>query len=82
MTAFEEVAHVADILIQVNVELDQVPVRISDILALDAGSVIKTSRAAGENIDIQVGGAVIGSGEIVIIEERVAVRITDFKEDH
>ncbi len=37
-------------------------------------------RSAGENIDILVGGALLGSGEIVIIEDTVGVRITDFRE--
>jgi flagellar motor switch protein FliN/FliY len=41
---------------------------------------ITTARSAGENIDLVIGGARIGSGEIVIIEEAVGVRITDFKE--
>jgi flagellar motor switch protein FliN/FliY len=45
------------------------------------GSVIKMLRSAGENIDIYVGGAMLGSGEIVIIEESVGVRITDFNEE-
>ena len=37
-------------------------------------------RSAGENIDILAGGTLIGSGEVVIIEETVGIRITDFKE--
>ncbi len=81
MTAFEEIAHVAEVPMHVDVRLDELPIRICDILELDAGSVIRTTRAAGENIDIMIGGAVIGAGEIVIIEEKVAVRITDFKEE-
>jgi flagellar motor switch protein FliN/FliY len=52
-----------------------------EILSLDQGSVIKMIRSAGENIDIYVGGAMLGSGEIVIIEETVGVRITDFNEE-
>ncbi len=36
------------------------------------------ARSAGENIDIYVGGTMLGSGEIVIIEETVGVRITGF----
>ena len=48
---------------------------------LDQGSVIKMIRSAGENIDIYVGGSMLGSGEIVIIEETVGVRITDFNEE-
>ncbi len=42
---------------------------------------VKLPRLAGENIDILIGGALIGSAEIVIIEETVGVRITDFVEE-
>lgn len=51
------------------------------ILELREGSVIRLPRSAGENIDILAGGHLLGSGEIVIIEERFGVRITDFRED-
>jgi flagellar motor switch protein FliN/FliY len=80
MTSLEEIAHLADIRIEVRAELDQTTMTIECILALEPGSVITTGRSAGENIDLVVGGARIGSGEIVIIEEAVGVRITDFKE--
>jgi flagellar motor switch protein FliN/FliY len=36
------------------------------------------SRSAGENIDILIGGRLVGFGEIVIIEDSMGVRITDF----
>jgi flagellar motor switch protein FliN/FliY len=36
------------------------------------------SRSAGENLDIRIGGAMIGCGEIVISETTTGVRITDF----
>jgi flagellar motor switch protein FliN/FliY len=81
LTVFEEVAYVADIPMHVTVELDHITMRIRDILALSEGSVIKTRRAAGENINILIGGAPVGSGEVVIIEETVGVRITDFTEE-
>ena len=48
---------------------------------MENGTVIKMSRSAGENIDIRVGGALVGFGEIVILEENMGVRITDFHED-
>ncbi len=80
MTALEEIAHLADIHIEVQAELDRTVMTIEDILALAPGSLITTARSAGENIDLVIGGARIGSGEIVIIEEAVGVRITDFKE--
>jgi flagellar motor switch protein FliN len=81
MTAFEQIAHIADIPTSVSVDLDRITMTIREVLALRAGGVIKTTRAAGENVAILVGGAPIGSGEIVIMEETVGVRITDFREE-
>lgn len=80
MTALEEIAHLADIRMDVQAELDRITMTIEKILEMDKGTVIQTTRSAGENIDLVIGGARIGSGEIVIIEETVGVRITDFKE--
>ena len=81
MTAFEEVGHLNDVPVDVDVELDRKKMTVREILMLEKGSVIKMLRSAGENIDIYVGGAMLGSGEIVIIEEAVGVRITDFNEE-
>jgi flagellar motor switch protein FliN/FliY len=81
MTAYEEVGHLYDIPIDVDVELDRKKMTVREILSLEPGSIIKMVRSAGENIDIYVGGSMLGSGEIVIIEEAVGVRITDFNEE-
>jgi flagellar motor switch protein FliN len=81
MTAFEEIGHLYDIPIDIDVELDRKKMTVREILSLGPGSVIKMVRSAGENIDIYVGGTMLGSGEIVIIEETVGVRITDFNEE-
>lgn len=78
MTPLEEIAHLADVPVDVEVELGRKIMTIRDILQLDLDSVIRMPRSAGENIDIRVGGALIGFGEIVIIEDTVGVRITDF----
>jgi flagellar motor switch protein FliN/FliY len=80
MTALEEIGHLADVPLDVDVELARKTMALRDILALSVGSVIRMPRSAGENIDILAGGALIGSGEVVIIEEAVGVRITDFKD--
>ncbi len=81
MTALEEIAHLGDIPIYIEVELDRKRMTVEQILSLEAGSVIKMERSAGENIDLLVGGTLVGSGEIVIIEETVGMRITDFIEE-
>ena len=81
MTPIESIGHLADIPVNIDVELARKAMTVGQILALEKGSVIKMTRSAGDNIDILVGGALLGSGEIVIIEETVGVRITDFNEE-
>lgn len=81
MTPVEEIGRMADVPIGIDVELDRKVIPMRELLELAPGSIIKMTRSAGENIDILVGGALVGFGEIVIIEETVGVRITDFVEE-
>jgi flagellar motor switch protein FliN len=81
MSASEQIAHIADVPIDVEVELDRTVMTVAEVLDLNPGNVIRMSRSAGENIDILIGGALIGFGEIVIIEDAVGVRITDFSSE-
>jgi flagellar motor switch protein FliN/FliY len=67
-----------DVPLTLEVELDRRPLTVRDILRLAPGSVLKMDRSAGENIDIRVGGVLTGFGEIVILEDRMGVRITGF----
>ncbi len=78
MTPFQEIAGLADVPIEVEVQLGHKILTIAQILELGPESVIRMARSAGDNIDILVGGTLIGYGEIVIIEDAVGVRITDF----
>jgi flagellar motor switch protein FliN/FliY len=81
MTPQEEIAPLGEVLVEIEVELDRRIMSAGQVLELDEGSVIATSRSAGENIDIYIGGVLCGSGEIVVIENTLGVRITDFRED-
>jgi flagellar motor switch protein FliN/FliY len=81
VSALGEIQCMADVPVHIEIQLDRKIMSIREILNLERGSVVKMTRSAGENIDILVGGTVIGSGEIVIIEETVGVRITDFCEE-
>ncbi len=78
MNVLEQIGHLADLPVTVDIELDRRVMTMREVLELGAGSVIKMSRSAGENIDVLVGGALVGTGEIVIIEDTVGIRITDF----
>jgi flagellar motor switch protein FliN len=82
MTAQEQVAHIADVSVGVDVQLDRRWMKLSEILALEEGSIVEMSRSAGENIDIFIGSKLAAFGEIVIIETTMGVRITDFNTEN
>ena len=81
MTPQEEIAPLGDVPVEIEVELDRRIMTTRQLMRLDEGSVIETGRSAGENIDIYIGGVLCGSGEIVVIESTLGVRITDFRDD-
>jgi flagellar motor switch protein FliN/FliY len=74
-----EIHHLADVPVLLDVELDRTTMTVREILAIDAGSVLKMTRSAGENIDILIDGTLVGSGEIVIMEDVMGIRVTDFR---
>jgi flagellar motor switch protein FliN/FliY len=78
MTTAEQISLLLDVTLDLEVELDRRVMLMREVLALREGSVIRMTRSAGENIDIIVGGSLVGFGEIVIIEDTMGVRITDF----
>ena len=78
MTALEEIAHIATVSIEIEAQLDQRWMKLSELLGLETGSIIAMERAAGENIDIFVGSELVGFGELVVTENSLGVRLTDF----
>ena len=81
MTPIEEVAHLSDTRIDLEVELDRKIMTLRELLHIEVGGVLRMNRSAGENIDILVDGKVIGFGEIVIIEDAMGIRVTDFRHE-
>jgi len=78
MLTLDEISHVSDVPVILEIELDRKKVRVDEALEWNVGSVIWLARSAGENIDVWVGGELFGSGEIVIIENAFGIRLTDF----
>ncbi len=78
MTATEEAFSILDIALNVEVELDRRVLKVREILDLEPESVISMNRSAGENLDIRIGDALVGFGEIVVTETSTGIRITDF----
>jgi len=79
MTPLEEIAGFGDVLIPVEVEIGRPLLKLGEILALHPGKVVGLARSAGENVDVRVAGALIGFGEVIVSENGVGVRITDFR---
>jgi flagellar motor switch protein FliN/FliY len=74
----DEIAPLGEVPVDIEIELDRRTIVASEVLAWEEGSVITTDRSAGENIDLYIGGVMCASGEIVVIENTLGVRITDF----
>jgi flagellar motor switch protein FliN len=78
MNPQDEIALLGEVPVEIEIELDRRTMTAREVLEWEEGSVIGTGRSAGENIDLYIGGALCGSGEIVVIENALGVRITDF----
>lgn len=69
--------HLADIPLRVEALLDRLTMNMRTVASLEEGSVLTLTRSAGDNVDLYVGGVKLGSGEIVVIENTIGVRLTD-----
>jgi flagellar motor switch protein FliN/FliY len=78
MTPQEEIARIADVSVDVEVQLDKRRMKLAEILELEEGSILEMRRPAGENVDVYVGSQLLACGEILIIDNIMGVRITDF----
>ncbi len=68
---------ILDIPLKVSVELGRTRVPIRDILQLSQGSVIELSKFAGEPLEVLVNDRLIARGEVVVVNEKFGIRLTD-----
>ena len=68
---------VLDIPVNVTVELGRAKMQIRNLLALSYGSVVELDVLAGEPLDVMVNGCLIAQGEVVIVNDRYGIRLTD-----
>ncbi len=61
--------------LKVSVELGRTRMRVQELLELGQGSIVELERLAGEAVDVKVNGHPIALGEIVIVNDRYAVRV-------
>ncbi len=79
MDNLDELEHFSEMPMDIEAELDRKILTMSQILDLEAGTIIKLKRSAGENIDLLIGGSLVAFGEIVVLQEMMGIRITDFR---
>ncbi len=66
-----------DISIEITVEIGRTKMPIGQLLSLTKGSIIELNKIAGESVDIYVNEKLLGRGEIVVVNERLGVRILE-----
>ena len=67
---------IQNVAVSISVEVGRASLRIRDLLRLSQGSVVELDRIAGEPIDVCVNNTVIARGEVVLVNERYGVRLT------
>ena len=72
----ENIGILMDVPLEVTVELGKTSKRIREILEFSPGTIIELDKLAGEPIDILVNGKYIAKGEVVVIDENFAIRVT------
>jgi len=77
MTAGNDINMILDIPVQLTVELGRTRIPIRNILQLAQGSVVELDAMAGEPMDVLVNGFLIAQGEVVVVNDKFGIRLTD-----
>lgn len=68
---------ILDIPVSISMEVGSTSITIRNLLQLNQGSVIELDRLAGEPLDVLVNGTLIAHGEVVVVNEKFGIRMTD-----
>ncbi len=68
---------VLDIPVNISMEVGGTEITIRNLLQLNQGSVVELDRLAGEPLDVLVNGTLIAHGEVVVVNEKFGIRLTD-----
>ncbi|MBL8405573.1 MAG: flagellar motor switch protein FliN [Dechloromonas sp.] len=72
-----ELDMILDIPVQITVELGRTKITIKNLLQLAHGSVVELDAMAGEPMDVMVNGTLIAQGEVVVVNDKFGIRLTD-----
>jgi len=75
--AVSDVGFLYDISIELVVELGRTRLTVRELAELSADDIVHLDRVAGQPLDMMVGGKLFGRGEVVLLEDRVGLRIVE-----
>jgi flagellar motor switch protein FliN/FliY len=68
---------IMDIPVTISMEVGTTQINIRNLLQLNQGSVVELDRLAGEPLDVMINGTLIAHGEVVVVNEKFGIRLTD-----
>lgn len=68
---------ILDVPVTLSMEIGRTQINIRNLLQLNQGSVVELDRFAGEPLDVLVNGTLIAHGEVVVINDKFGIRLTD-----
>jgi flagellar motor switch protein FliN/FliY len=68
---------ILDVPVTISMEIGRTQIAIRNLLQLNQGSVVELDRLAGEPMDVLVNGTLIAQGEVVVVNEKFGIRLTD-----
>lgn len=76
-TDFSKLKMILDVPLKISVELGRTKMLVNDLLQLGQGSVIELDKIAGEPMEIMINDKLVAMGEVVVVNEKFGVRLTD-----
>lgn len=68
---------ILDVPVTIAMEIGRAQINIRNLLQLNQGSVVELDRFAGESLDVLVNGTLIAHGEVVVVNDKFGIRLTD-----
>lgn len=75
--AMSDIARVLDVPVQLTAELGRARITIKNLLQLSHGSIVELDGLAGEPMDVFINGYLIAQGEVVVVNDKFGIRLTD-----
>ncbi len=76
-TSHESLDNILEIPVVLSMEIGKTKLSIRNLLQLNQGSVVELDRLAGEPLDVLVNGTLVAHGEVVMVNEKFGIRVTD-----